>query len=188
MSWAVAVSGVFLVCVMGVVACSSVVDRLWQREEVSAAMSCCVGASVRGVVGVKPARQSMAGAKSSVSGMFMEAHGAGVVGGCVLLRLSMSNSLDCSVVSCVVESRYLGEATAMSLWGGVDEGARPFISQADGVGTFWMYGMSISRQFRRCPGNCIRVFCESSCLTTPVAPTCRRAGRPGSSAVVRVTI
>ena len=114
-------------------------------------MSCCVAASVRGMVGVKPARQSMSGAKSSVSGMFMEAHGVGVVGGCVLLRLSMSNSLDCSVVSCVVGSRYLGEATAMSLWGGVavDEGARPCISQADGVGTFRMYGMSISRQCRR---------------------------------------
>ena len=114
-------------------------------------MSCCVAASVCGIVGVKPARQSMSGAKSSVSGMFMEAHGVGVVGGCakVLLRLSISNSLDCSVVSCVVESRYLGEARAMSLWGGVDEGARPCIIQADGLGTFWMYGMSISRQFRR---------------------------------------
>ena len=161
------------------------VDRLWQREEVSAAMSCCVGASVRGVVGVKSARQSMSGAKSSVSGMFREAHGAGVVGGCVLLRLSMSNSLDCSVVSCVVESRYLGEATAMILWGGVDEGASPFMSQADGVGTFRMYGMSTARQSRRHPWNCISVFCESSCLTTPVAPTGRRVCRPGSSAVVR---
>ena len=53
-------------------------------------MSCCVAASVRGMVGVKPARQSMSGAKSSVSGMFMEAHGVGVVVGCVLLRLSIS--------------------------------------------------------------------------------------------------
>ena len=89
-------------------------------------------ASLCGGPGVKPERQSVAGAKSSVSGIGMESHG--VSGGSLRIdrRCAMSNSCEGSGSDRVVESLYFGEARAMSLWGGVEDGARPLTIQTEG--------------------------------------------------------
>ena len=87
----------------------------------------------------------------------------------------------------VEESRYCGEARAMSLWGGVEDGARPRIIQTEGVGSFRRLVRSTGRQFRRCPGNCMcGASWESSFWMTPVEPTRRPrvpVGHPGSGVI-----
>lgn len=45
----------------------------------------------------------------------------------------------------VVESLYFGEASAMSWFGGDEDGARPLIIQTEGVGSFRRHGMSTGR-------------------------------------------
>ena len=123
-------------------------------------------------------------AKSSVSGIGMESHG---VSGCstrVDRKCSMSNSCEGIVADCAAESRYFGVARAMSLWDGVEDGARPLDIQTEGVGSFRRHGRSTGRQFRRCPGNCMcGAPWESRFCMTPVEPTAKSVGRPGSGVI-----
>ena len=78
--------------------------------------------------------------------MGMEAH---VVFGCfggIDVRRRMSNSLTSGVALWAAVSRYFGEVIAMSLNGGVEDGASPVITQTEGVGSF---RRSTGRQFER---------------------------------------
>ena len=110
--------------------------------------------------GVKSERQVMSGAKSSVSGMGMEAHVV-FAGFCRIdFRRCMLNSF-ASVVGFkvwVVVSRYSGQAIATSLKGGLEDGASPVIIQTEVVGSFWRQCMSTERHFRIRLGNWILVF------------------------------
>ena len=135
--------------------------------------------------GVKPERQVMSGAKSSVSGMGMEAHVV-FAGFCRMdFRRCMLNSFARVVGFCVVVFRYFGEAIATSLKGGWEDGAGPVIIQTEAVGSFWRHGMSTGTQFRIRLWNCIiGVPLESSMLMTPSDPTGRRFGLPGSGVMI----
>ena len=128
---------------------------------------------------MNPERQAMSGAKSSVSGI-----GMGVKFVCfsmVDFRWCMSNSFVIVAVLWEVVSPYFGEAKATRLWGGLEDGARRVIVQTEVVGSCRRQGMSIGRQFRRCPLNCmVGVPCWSIFVITPSAPTVTAVGRPSS--------
>ena len=130
---------------------------------------------------MKPERQVISGAKSSVSGI-----GTMVEVGCVDFCMTdfsscMSNSCGVVAVLWVVVSPYLGEAKATMLWGGLEDGPRLVIIQMEVVGIFRRQGMSTGRQFRRCSWNCIvGVPWVSSFVITPSAPTVMSVGRPSS--------
>ena len=131
-------------------------------------------------LGVKPERQTVAGAKSSVFGIGIEAHGVSGGTARVDLRCSISNSCEGAVAVWVVESRYFGEARAMSLCGDVEDGTRPLIMQTEGVGSFRRQGRSTGRQFRRRPGNWMwGAPWESIFWMTHVVPTARSVGLLG---------
>ena len=105
-------------CVVVVLECLSLSVTLLRREEVRAEMSVLVMVEVTSSCsgrGVKPQRQSVSGTKSSVSGIGIESHGVSGGSARVDLRSSMSNSCEWSVADWVVESRYFGEASPLSL-------------------------------------------------------------------------
>ena len=126
----------------------------------------------------------MSGAKSSVSGI-----GVGVKFLCVCVSMvdfkwCMSNSCVIVAVLWVVVSPYFGEAKATRLWGGLEDGARRVTVQTEDMGSFRRQSMSIGRQFRRCPVNCIvGVPCWSIFVITPWAPTVTAVGRPCSGEI-----
>ena len=138
-------------CVVEGVACVSLSVGLARSEEVRVEMACWVDVELRSCgdgSGVKTERQVMSGAKSSVSGMGMDAH---VVFACfsrIALRRCMSNSFASVVGVWVVVSRYFGEAMAASLEGDLEDGASPAIIQTAVVGSFQRHGMSTGRQLR----------------------------------------
>ena len=138
-------------CVVEGVGCVPLTVRLARSEEVRAEMACWVVVELSSYgdgPGVKPKRQVMSGAKSSVSGMGMEAHVVFAGGSRRDFRRCMSNSLTGVVGFWVVVSRYFGEAIATSLEGELEDGARPVIIQIEAVGSFRRHDMSTGRQFR----------------------------------------
>ena len=154
--------------------------RLARSEEVRAAIVVKLSSCGDGP-GVKPERQVMSGAKSSVSVMGMEAHVAFVCCCRMDFRRGMLNSFLSVVGFSVAVSRYFGEAIATSLKGGWQDGVSPVIVQTEDVGSFWRHGMSTGRQFRIRLWNCIiGVPLESIMLMTPCDPTGRRSCLPGS--------
>ena len=120
--WGVRAVGGGLACVIGcvvvVLGCLSLSVKLLRREEVRTGMSGLVVVELTSLCyepGVKTERQSVSGAKSSVSGIGIESHGVSGGSARVDLRSSMSNSCEWSVADWVVESRYFGEASPLSL-------------------------------------------------------------------------
>ena len=118
-------------------------DKGGDKEKIRAELPVCGDES-----DVKPERHVVSGAKSSVSGMDMEAHV--VLDGFTRMdfRHCTSNSFTSVVGFWVVVSRYFGEAIGMSLEGDLEDGTRPVIIQTEGVGNFRRHGMSTGRQFR----------------------------------------
>ena len=131
-------------CVVEGEGCLWLSVRLARSEEVRAAIVVELSSCGDGP-GVKPERQVMSGAKSSVSVMGMEAHVAFSWLWRMGLRRCMLNSFVSVVGFCVSVSRYFGEAIATSLKGGSKDGVSPVIVQTEAVGSFWRHGMSTGR-------------------------------------------
>ena len=152
-------------CVVVVLECLSLSVTLLRREEVRAEMSGLVMVEVTSSCsgrGVKPQRQSVSGTKSSVSVIGIESHGVSGGSARVVLRCSISNSFEGSEADWVVESRYFGEARAMSLWGGVDDGARPLGSSR------WRL-MGVSGGMAGLPGGSSGDVPGTGCVACPVS-------------------